>query len=190
MPPAAVAWAYGVLVAVLVAAAVADVRTGKIHNFITYPAIAIGLIGHTLVGGLAGEPGRIGLVGALAGFAVGFGPLLAAFLAGGIGGGDVKLMGAVGALAGCRFALSAMFFGFLAAGVMALIVMIGKRVLKRTLLRVGRFFLLALTPGGAADPAAPDSPKVPFGLALCIGSFAALIEALLGKPGAVKWLGI
>jgi len=189
MPPLTMAWAYGVLVAVLVIAAVADVRTGKIPNWLTYPAIAAGLIGHTLVGGLQGdEETRLGLMGSLGGFATGFLPLLAAFLAGGVGGGDAKLMGAVGALTGWRFALSAMLLGFLAAALLAFVVMIKHRVLKRTLLRIGRFFLLALAPRGAMDPASPDSPKVPFGLGLCIGSAVALAEALARGTGAVKWV--
>ena len=188
MPPLSVAWSYGVMVVVVIVAAIADLRTRKIHKVITYPAIALGLIGHTLVGGLTGESGGLGLAGSLAGFAVGFVPLLIAFLAGGINGGDVKLMGAVGALGGWRLALSAMFLGFLAAVVLSVIVMIRRRIVKRTLGRVGRFFLLALTPGGIADPTSPDSPKVSFGLALCIGTLAALAEVLLSGPDAVKLL--
>ena len=191
MPPLSLLWAYGVLAVVAIAAAVTDVRTGKIPNAITYPAIAVGLIGHTLVGRLLGDGGSApGLAGALAGFAVGFVPLLAAFLAGGIGGGDVKLMGAIGALGGWRLALSAMLYGFAAAAVMAVIVMIRNRVFRRTMLRVGRFFLLALNPRGVADPATPDSPKVAFGVALCVGAGGAMVEALLVAGGLAAVMGL
>ena len=45
MPPLdATMWAYGVLAVALAAAAIDDVCTGKIHNWITYPAILIGLV--------------------------------------------------------------------------------------------------------------------------------------------------
>ena len=66
------AWALAVLAVVLVGAAIADLRTAKVHNWITYPAIVVGLIGHTLAGGLTGNDGAMGLTGSLAGLAVGF----------------------------------------------------------------------------------------------------------------------
>ena len=187
------AWAYGVLTVVLIVAAVTDVRRGLIYNWITYPAVAIGLIGHTLVGGVWGvndaqtQTYQLGLIGSLVGLAVGFMPLLLAWIAGGVGGGDAKLMGAVGALAGWRFALGAMFFGFAVAGIMAVAVMILRRIVRRTLGRVGRFLVLLLTPTRPAAPVSEDSPKIPFGLALCIGSAVALIEVFVRGPDASKW---
>jgi len=180
MPPLSLAWAYGVLAVVLVVASVTDIRSGKIYNSITYPAIAAGLIGHTLVGGLGGHDQSLGLVGSLAGLVVGFGPLLLAWLAGGIGGGDAKLMAAVGALAGWSFTLPAMFYGFAIAAAMALVVMLRRRIARRTLARILRFLYLVCTPARPAGPSAPDSPKIAFGLALCIGSGIALVERLFG----------
>ncbi|HAU36357.1 MAG TPA: hypothetical protein DCX07_01400 [Phycisphaerales bacterium] len=116
---------------------------------------------------------------------------MAVWLAGGIGGGDAKLAGAVGALAGWRFALSTLLFGLLAAMVMAVIVMLRRRILRRTLARVGRFVYLAFTPGKPADPTSADSPKIPFGLALCLGACVALVEVFWRGGGAPKWfLGI
>jgi prepilin peptidase CpaA len=171
----------------VVAAAVADIKTGKVHNVITYPAIAIGLIGHTLAGYLTGADGLLGFVSALAGLAVGS-TLILAWLAGGVGGGDAKLMAAVGALMGARFTIAAMFWGFLAAAAMALAVMIRKRVVIRTLVRIWRFLCLAVTPGKPASPVLADSPRVPFGLALCIGAAGAVIQELAGAENLI--LGI
>ena len=67
------------------------------------------------MGGVGGRGGLdIGLAGSAAGFAVGFLPLLLVWLAGGIGGGDAKVMrGRV--LTGWRFTLAAMMYGFAAA---------------------------------------------------------------------------
>ncbi|MFP3937294.1 MAG: prepilin peptidase [Phycisphaerae bacterium] len=182
-------WPFIVLGVVVIVSAVTDVRSGRVPNYVTYAGIAVGLIGHTLLGGLRGGDAGMGLYAALAGFAVGFFPLLAVWLAGGIGGGDAKLMGAVGALTGWRFALSALFYGLLAALVLAAIVMLRKRIVWRTLRRLFRFLVLMMTPSKPADPAAGESEKVPFALALCIGSAAALLEALLRGPSAVKLLG-
>ena len=180
-----VSWAYYVLAVALVAASVTDIATGKIYNSITYPVVAAGLIGHTLTGGLGGTEGTLGLVGALAGLAVGFGPLLLAWMAGGIGGGDAKLMAAVGCLMGWQFTLTAMFYGFAVAAVMALAVMIRRRILARTLMRILRFLYLIFTPAKPGDPSTPDSPTIPFGLALCIGSAITLVETVfeIGMAG-------
>jgi len=182
-------WAYAVLAVALVVAAWTDVRRGKIPNGVTYPAVAAGLIGHTLVGGLTGDDVALGLAGALGGLAVGFLPLLLVWRAGGIGGGDAKLMGAVGALTGWSFTLAAMFYGFLVAAIMAVFVMLKLGITRRTLGRVWRFLYLAFTPGKPADPAAADSPKIPFGLALCIGSAAQLVDVLLGGPVSSRVFG-
>jgi prepilin peptidase CpaA len=175
-------WALCVLAAVLVAAAITDVRLGKIPNLVTLPAIAIGLVGHTLAGGMAGSPGTMGLTDSLAGLAMGFVPMLLAWKAGGIGGGDAKLMAAVGALSGWEFTLSSMFYGLAVAAIMAIAVMLRRRVLRRTLARVGRFLFLVLARTRPGDPATAESPKVPFGLALCIGSAAAAVQfAVTGR---------
>lgn len=181
-----VLWAYAVLAVVLIIASVTDVRSGKIYNWLTYPAIAIGLVGHTLVGGLTGSPARgdepatIGLLGALLGLLVAGGPLLLAAMAGGIHGGDAKLMAAVGALTGMRFALAALFYGLIVAAIMALVLMVMRGVTGATLKRIGQFLWLSLASRSKGpDPARADSPKVPLGLAMCIGSAAALVEIFI-----------
>ncbi len=190
--PAVSAWvSCGVLAIALVIAAVTDILRQKVYNWTTYPAIAIGLIWHALAGGLVGDAAQLGLGGSLLGLAAGFLPMLVFWLAGGIGGGDAKLMGAVGALAGWRFALSAMFYGFLIAAVMAMAVMIRRRILKRTLGRIWRVLYLALTPSRPAGPTTEESPKIAFGLALCIGSALALVElAVRGGRASKLILGI
>ena len=177
--------AYSGLAILLAVAAVMDVRYQKIYNALTYPAAALGLVVHTLCGGLAGEGTRLGLAGAAIGLAVGFLPMLAAWLAGGVGDGDAKLMAGVGALCGWRFALATMLYGLMAALVLAIILMIRHRVVKRTLGRVWRFLWLALAMRKAPLPTTADSPRVPLGLAFSIGAAAALVEALAAMPGGL-----
>ncbi len=182
-------WAYYVLAVILVAGSYTDLRYEKIYNWITFPGVLVGLAGHAVVGGLAGENQvQLGLAGSAAGLAVGFLPLMLAWLAGGIGGGDAKLMGAVGALTGWQFTLAAMMYGFAVAAVMAVAVMIARRVTLATLGRMWRSLVLVISARQATDPATPQSPKIPFGLALCIGSGIALIEVLVRGPVARKLL--
>ncbi len=92
-------------------AAVIDVRTRRIPNWLTVPVLVAGLLFHLVTGGLGG------LLTAVGGFVTGFGILLILWLTGGGGGGDVKLMGAVGAWLGAWqtfvvFLLSAGFAAF------------------------------------------------------------------------------
>ena len=190
VPLGAYLWALGVLAVLVIAGAYTDVRRGKILNALTYPAVAIGLIGHTVTGGMNGTAlSPLGLLGSLAGLAAGFLPLLLVWRAGGIGGGDAKLMGAVGALTGWKFTLAAMFYGFFVAALMAIAVMIRARIVRRTLGRIWRFLCLAMVKARPADPASPDSPKIPFGLALCIGTALHLVDYLFGGPVTQRLMG-
>ncbi len=184
-------WPLVILGVVVLLSAIVDVRSGKIYNVITYPALIVGLVGHTFLGGISGKQSAasIGLAGAALGVLVGAGPLLLAWLAGGIGGGDVKLMAAVGALGGTGVALATLFYGFAVAAVMALAVMLKKKITKRTLGRILRFLYLLFARGKPAGPSSPESPKIPFGLALCIGAAGALVDVLLGGPAARGILG-
>ena len=190
MPPLeAKMWAYGVLAVVLIAAAVDDVRTSKIHNWITYPGVLVGLIGHCF-GGVDLHGSQLGFVGALIGLLVGFGPMFIAWRVGGVGGGDAKLMGAVGALAGWEFALASLFYGFAIAGVMAFIVMLRRRILRRTLGRVWRFLVLAVMRAKPGDPSEADSPTIAVGLALAIGAALELVDVLFGGPVTKMLFGV
>ena len=74
-----------------------------------------------------------------------------------------------------------MFYGVLVAAAMAIFVMIRRRIAMATLSRIWRFLYLSFTPGKGAGPSGPESPTVAFGLALCMGSVAALAELFLCK---------
>lgn len=182
-------WAYLVLAVILVLAAVSDIRTGRIRNYLTYSAILVGVIGHALLPGKDFHGYDIGLTDSLMGFAAGFVPLFIAWRAGGIGGGDAKLMGAIGALSGWEFTLASMFYGFIIAGVMAAVVMMRRRIVKRTLGRVWRVLMLITLRTKPEDPATEDSPKIAFGVALCIGAALELLDVLLGGPVTMRLFG-
>jgi Flp pilus assembly protein protease CpaA len=197
MPPLdATMWAYGVLVVALAAAAIDDVRTGKIHNWITYPAILIGLIVPAIVlllelfypeVGARFSGLRLRLGDALIGLLVGFVPMFVAWRVGGVGGGDAKLAAAIGVLAGWKFALATLFYGFAVAGVMALIVMLQRRIFRRTVGRVWWFVVQAVLRNKPDDPSSEDSPTIAIGLALAIGGAIVMVDELLNGPMTV-WL--
>lgn len=101
-------------------AAVSDLRTRRLPNWLTVPAFAAGLVAHTVMNGFSG------LGFALLGFCTGFGILLVLWLIGGGGGGDVKLMGALGAWLGSSLTVAVFFTStLLTVGATAVILMAG-----------------------------------------------------------------
>ncbi len=84
-------------------AAISDLKTRKLPNWLTVSAFAAALLMHTVINGLSG------LGFSLLGFVTGFGILLVLWLIGGGGGGDVKLMGALGAWLGVNLTLRVFF---------------------------------------------------------------------------------
>jgi len=181
---------FGLLAAVLIAAAINDWRTGLIPNALTYPAMLAGLalaalVGLTVGGGSGAWTGLQSSAVAMMAGLIGLGLVR---LAGGMGWGDVKLFGALGAIsADWRCVLAAAIYAFVIAGVMALVLMIRHGLVKRTL---GRLFGAAMLAGGKVKPEFPeDSPRVPFGVALALGGILAAAELLLGldTPWKPHW---
>jgi prepilin peptidase CpaA len=178
-----------ILVAVLVVAAVTDLRTGRIYNWLVYPAVIVGLALGALVGGLAA--GGFSGAGAWVGFkdhalaaAIGFGVLFFCYALGGMGGGDVKLMAVVGALGGLNrpdqdyFILYAMFYSFAVGAVLGIFTAIWKRVLGETAVRTWWGLRTMAMPGTTLDDATPKKPaiRVPFGFATAVGTTWLLAE--------------
>lgn len=169
-----------VLAAVLVAAAVCDLRRGKVFNWLTYPAIAVGLGLGAAEGAAQGEAWRVMGDHAL-GFGFGFGVLFVAYLFGGMGGGDVKLMAAVGAILGWPGVLHAVVYSFLAAAAVGLVLMIWRgrtrMVLRRLWLAVR---ILPLPTADMGDAVPVDTLRVPFGFAACVGTLWLMAEETFG----------
>ncbi len=84
------------------AAAVSDLRTRRIPNLLTLPALLLGL------GYQAAFFGWAGLADAGLAFVMGFGILFVLWLIGGGGGGDAKLMGALSVWLGFDLTLTVM----------------------------------------------------------------------------------
>ena len=168
--------AYVLLVLTVVAAGVYDLRTGKVPNALTYPAI---LTGFVLWGAVSLLTERAGFVPSVGGMLAGFVPFVVIYFLGGLGGGDVKLMAGVGALsASWRVVLGATVYAMVIAVVIGVIVMIRNRATKRTLRNLTR-----LRRNRDKDtPPGEASPKVPFAVAVAVGVIIAGAEVMLGLP--------
>lgn len=181
----------GVLAAVLILAAVSDLRRGKVYNWITYPAVLAGLV-LAVAQGMATGDVRDVMAARVAGLGVGFGVLFMAYLLGGMGGGDVKLMAAVGALVGWPGILHALVYSFLVAAAIGLIRMVWRGQTRVVLRRLWLALRILPLPGAGLAAAVPtETFRVPFGFAVCIGTFWYLVENKLGESlwaAAGRWL--
>lgn len=111
------------LILILAISILTDLKSRKILNVVTLPAIVIALIYHSITAGFTGFTFS-GL-----GFLVGLGLLFIPFVMGGIGAGDVKLLAAIGAWKGTLFILYTGIYAAIIGGLFALIVLLKERKL-------------------------------------------------------------
>jgi prepilin peptidase CpaA len=123
---------------VFIAACIAvDLRTLRIPNVLTGPAILIGLALNAALFGWSG------LGASAAGFLLAVALLLGPFALGGIGAGDVKMMAAVGALLGPRLVLWSLALGMTLGGLVAVIQLARRSRLREKVGATGRMILNA-----------------------------------------------
>ena len=155
--------------------AVQDIRGGRIPNWLTYGGLLVALAVRTFVSGWPGL--KIGFIGMLAGGGIFY--LL--FLLGGMGGGDVKLMAAVGAWAGTAQTAGVLIAAAIAGGFLAVGYMVFYRQVHRTLLNTVELVQHHLTFGFQPHPELnirePGSMRVPYGLAIAMGTLYCLGRA-------------
>ena len=167
---------YVILTIFVVTCCVVDVRTRRIPNAISGPAVVAGVILNTMSYGLPG------LGWSLAGVAVIIAILLAPFALGGLGGGDVKMMAAVGAFLGPRLALYGLLVGMILGGIVMMVHLarIGRLAEKIGALHtmvVNAALLRSVDPlrMAANDPVAISLPySVPLGLGAAVVVAASL----------------
>lgn len=171
---------FGILIVVLATAGVWDYRTDKIPNWLTLASVILGFVWAGIAGiaGLGFDSLGGGLSAAAIGMLAGFLPMAFVFFAGGMGGGDVKLCAAFGAIcANWECTLGCLVFSFVFAALMGVIIMCRHKIIARTLIRI---LSTVMTLSAKVKPNMPtDSPRVPFGIAVCGGGFLAGVEFLL-----------
>jgi prepilin peptidase CpaA len=142
-----------------------DWRSRRIPNWLTAPALILGIGANTLAHGWTGA--KESLLGA----GLGLGLLLPFVLLRSLGGGDWKLVGALGAFLGPPRLIVVLLASILVAGAMAVVLIIWKRRVSQTLRNlahlVASLFTLHL-PGPELSLDNPESLKVPFGVAVAV----------------------
>lgn len=157
-----------ILFIVLVICVVTDIKSRKILNIITLPAIIAGLILYTVTSGYGG------FLFSGKGLIVGLGVLLVPYILGGIGAGDVKLMAAIGAMKGSIFVCSAFLFAAIIGGVISFYIIVRRKELKSFLQRI--FFSLVLFNGNKDSLNVRKealAPSFPYGVAIALGTLFA-----------------
>ncbi|MEC1523504.1 prepilin peptidase [Neobacillus niacini] len=154
-----------ILLIVLIICVVTDVKSRKIFNIITLPAIVAGFTYYLFTNGLGGflYSGK--------GFLVGFSLLLIPFMMGGIGAGDVKLLAAVGAIKGVNFVFYNFIFAAIVGGAIAFFIMLRRRELKSFFMRMFYSLLFIKANEGSLNLDKTDlSPTIPYGVPIAIGA--------------------
>ena len=163
---------------ILIAAAVNDLRTQRIPNLLTYPAMGIALGYHFMMSGLDG------LLFSAGGLALGIAIFILPYLMGGMGAGDAKLMGAVGAILGAKGVFVAFLFTAIAGGIYALILLVfHRRYFKgffarqattlKTFMFTRQFILI---PGDQKE----KKPKLCYGAAIAVGTLLSVFLEFSG----------
>lgn len=171
-----------VLFCLLVLAAVIDVRSHRIPNWLTLSGIAAGLVYSVFV------PfwGRHGFLWSLAGVAIGFGALFPFWLLRMMGAGDVKLMAMTGSLLGAQAVLPALFGTLVAGGVFAIGFSVRHGRLREMLanagqiLRLGSISAVTGAPVSIAAGGWQSVGKMAFALPIATGTIGTVVASHYG----------
>jgi prepilin peptidase CpaA len=171
-----------VLIVLLVTAATIDVRSHRIPNWLTLSGAAFGL------GYSAFVPFYMqhGFLWSLGGWAVGFALFFPCWLLRIMGAGDVKLMAMAGALLGLGGIERAILFSFIAGGGIAIGFALWHGKLRPMLgnvgrvMRVGSVAMALGMPTKMAMSGWESIGKMPFGLAIAIGTITAVVATHFG----------
>jgi prepilin peptidase CpaA len=174
-----------VLLVVVMAAALYDIRYRRIPNWLTAGGAGLGLALNAFL-----NHARAGMFKAsLIGFGAAFGLYFVLYALRAMGGGDVKLMAAVGAIVGWPNWLLLFMVTSILGGIMAVILVVARKRLKTTLFNVG-FILNEMKSGRPAyagkeelDVRSPKAMSLPHGAVIAIGTlfFLALARRLSGQ---------
>jgi prepilin peptidase CpaA len=150
--------------ALALSAAWTDWRTRKIPNWLTVPALLLGVTIHTVIAGWPGA--KTSLEGAGLALAL----LLPLVLLRGLGAGDWKLMGALGAFLGPVLLLYVLLGSVLVSGLMAMVEVTRTRRVRETMrnlyVLVRGFLSFGLRKNPEISLDNPGLLKLPFGVAV------------------------
>ncbi len=171
------------LVTVLVTAVWYDLRSRRIPNGVVFVGMVCALALHSLLppGFVLAEtfPVGIGLLDSLAGLGVGLALMLPLYMVRATGAGDVKLMAMVGAFIGPVGAVGAVVCTFVAGAVLSVLYALRAGVARQAarnirLIFYAAFARLAAAQGPVFDARTDSVARMPYALAIAVGTFAYL----------------
>ena len=159
-----------ILLLLLILAVIYDQREQRIPNILTLTGLILGIIWNIYTNGL------LGIMFSLQGFVVGITLLFIPFALRGMGAGDVKLLGMVGAFKGALFAFHTFIAMALWGGLIAVILLINKGQLGKTLGRLWGGLLMHLFKVRKMQESIQSSNSgisFPYALAIALGAVSA-----------------
>ena len=154
-----------------------DWRSRKIPNWLTVPALLLGVSVNVAFWGVSG------ILRSLEGAAIVLAALLPVVLLRGLGGGDWKLMGALGAWLGPQRVVIVLLVTIFISGILALVQVILKRRFVDTVRNVWEllrgFFVFGLQPHPEINLNNPTALSLPFGVAAALATFGCFWVALI-----------
>jgi prepilin peptidase CpaA len=163
---------YQLALVLAILASIADVRTRRIPNVLTFGTALFAIALQTSTDGTHGL--GLALVGWLVGVAIFF-PI---FALGGMGAGDVKLVGALGACLGPLGALHVALGAAIAGGLLAVLLTLRIGYLSTAVANIGRLFAFwrrnGLTPMPDLTLSAGSGPRLAYAVPILIGTVGAL----------------
>lgn len=161
------------------ACVVSDVRTLRIPNAFTGPAMIAGVALN------ASYAGWGGVQASLTGFALATVLLFGPFALGGVGAGDVKMMSAVGALLGPRLVFESLVIGIALGGVFAVVHLVRIARLREKLSSLGQMIgnavLMQSLEPLQVSATAPHAVVLPYSLPLALGTLGVMALTVVGK---------
>ena len=161
-----------VAIVIAIIAAVWDLRTRRIPNFLTFGAALAAIAAHGYSGGVFGAGWS------LTGWLVGVAFFFPIFALGGMGAGDVKLLAALGAWLGPGAAMWVALFSLLAGGVLGLVVALSYGYLTQALANILWMFQFWRSEGPRPVPEVTLATHKGPRLAYAVPVFAGLMVTL------------
>lgn len=171
-----------VVLSIALVATVTDVIYNKIFNWLTLPAMVLGLAFG------AYSNGWMGLLQSFLGIGVAlllYGWMFAIRV---MGAGDVKLLMAMGALGGVFFVIDIAVVAILVGGVMALGILIFKGRIREFARKIYRFLVSVFYKNLVVEfPEVDHKLTMPFGIAIAVASAWVLLDNPMLKWGLRLW---
>lgn len=169
-------WVFWAVSIFCVVAAYIDGKELRVPNKLTFPMIVAGWVWSSISYGLAGEGWYVGLWWSLAGMTVGLLTLLPAWMIGGMGAGDVKMMAAIGAWVHCTIVFYAFCLGTIIGALLAIGMILFSGNIRKHYNQFWLIFneiMIIKNPDKLAEIAAERKPTMkllPYGIPLAIGT--------------------